>query len=84
MASDPKQLEEQILQETLQESWGELSSVNPVVLSCGGIYIPHNGDVQRIYYHILTTPNETTPVKVVTGARPRNTLQKVLAKESMN
>lgn len=84
MASDPKRLDEEILQKAFQESWGELSSANPVVLSCGGIYIPHQGDAQRIYYHILTTPNADMPVKVVTGARPRNILQQVLAKESMN
>ena len=84
MESSPKKLNEESLDKVLTESWGELSHVNPVVLSCGGIYIPHQNEAQRIYYHILTTPNEEMPVKVITGVRPRNILQQVLARESMN
>jgi len=84
MGGDLKRPDENLLEEAPRESWGELSSINPVVLSCGGIYIPHQGEVRRISYHILTTPNETEPVKVITGIRPRNILQMVLAKESLN
>ena len=84
MGGDLKTLDDGLLDKAFRESWGELSSLNPVVLSCGGIYIPHQGEVRRISYHILTTPNETEPVKVVTGIRPYNILQKVLAKESLN
>jgi len=84
MDGDLKRPDEHTLEKALLESWGELSLMNPVVLSCGGIYIPHQGDVRRISYHILTMPNETEPVKVFTGIRPRNILMKVLAKESMN
>jgi hypothetical protein len=84
MASEINRHDNQIFEKALRESWGELSSVNPVILSCGGIYIPHQGEARRISYHILTTPNEMEPVKVVTGIKPRNILLKVLAKESMN
>ncbi len=63
---------------------GGLSSVNPVVLSCGGIYIPHQGVNQRIIYHIITTANENSPVKVVTGVKPKNVLEQIITKESMN
>jgi len=84
MASEVNRHEAENFEKALRESWGELSSVNPVILSCGGIYIPQQGEARRIIYHILTTPNEMEPVKVVTGMRPRNILLKVLAKESMN
>jgi hypothetical protein len=57
---------------------------SPTVLSCGGIYIPHRGRQEEILYHIITTSSREEPVKVVTGARPRNVLYEVLLKESMN
>ena len=56
----------------------------PTVLSCGGIYIPHRGNREEILCHIITTSCSEEPVKVVTGARPRNVLHEVLLKESMN
>lgn len=62
----------------------EVSAKHPTVLSCGGIYIPNRVRRQRILYHILNTPSEQEPVKVVTGQRPRNRLFEVLMKESMN
>ncbi|MFH0799103.1 MAG: hypothetical protein V2A66_02835 [Pseudomonadota bacterium] len=61
-----------------------LSAQNSTVLSCGGIFIPHRGEERRILYHIITTSSLNEPVKVVTGARPRNRLHEVLLKETMN
>jgi hypothetical protein len=84
MASAFGRLDSEILHKVSEGRLGGLSSVNPVVLSCGGIYIPHQGANQRIIYHIITTANENTPVKVVTCIRPRNILQQLLSKESMN
>lgn len=84
MSSELKRHDKENLQKMLEGRFKALSSMSPVVLSCGGIYIPHQGRTQRIIYHIITTANEDTPVKVVTGIRPRNILQKVLLKESMN
>ena len=74
-----------ILRKILEEGVGELSSRHPIVLSCGGIYIPHGArEGRRFSYDIITTPNDHDPVKVVTGVRPMNILQQVLTKESMN
>ena len=84
MAGEFQRGDKDRLKKALEHNLGELSQVNPAVLSCGGIYIPHQGHTQRIIYHIITTANEKTPVKVVTGIKPRNVLQQVLAKESMN
>lgn len=84
MASSTDRLDREVLQRVSEGRLGGLPSVNPVVLSCGGIYIPHQGAQQRIIYHIITTANENTPVKVVTGIRPKNILDQLLSKESMN
>lgn len=71
-----------ILRQELKPQDGTIK--NPTVLSCGGIYIPRRDIDDRILYQIITTPNQNEPVKVVTGARPRNALNEVLLKESMN
>lgn len=84
MAGEIRKRDAEALKRMIEGRLGDLSFVNPVVLSCGGIYIPHQGHTQRIIYHILTTANESLPVKVVTGIKPRNALHKVLIKESMN
>ncbi len=56
---------------------------NPVVLSCGGIFIPQPYN-RPIQYHVLSTANEDNPSKVVCGIVPQNMLHLVMAKESMN
>lgn len=73
-----------ILKQVFEESPGELSSKDPIVVSCGGIYIPHPESRRRVLQHVLVTPNNKEPVKVMNGAAPRNTLREILAKESMN
>lgn len=82
MGSKNEPVGEAILQQIFDpEKRGE---VNPTVLSCGGIYIPHRGSQERIPFQVITTSSQAEPVKVVTGARPRNILYEVLLKESMN
>lgn len=61
----------------------EGGSENPVVISCGGIFIPQPQN-RPIQYHVLNTPNEESPSKVVCGIVPLNMLHMVMAKESMN
>ena len=62
-----------------------LSNKNPLVLSCGGIYIPLSSRKQEpLRYDILTTSNEVAPVKIIAGIRPRNILYAVMSKEAMN
>ncbi|PIR20884.1 MAG: hypothetical protein COV45_04840 [Deltaproteobacteria bacterium CG11_big_fil_rev_8_21_14_0_20_47_16] len=75
---------QQILEATYNSrSSAEGAPENPVVLSCGGIFIPQprNNPVQ---YHILNTPSEESSAKVVSGTVPTNMLQLVMAKESLN
>ena len=83
MASTVERCSEIILERAFEESGGELSS-NPVVFSCGGVYIPHPRSQARMIQHILVTGNSKEPVKVMTGAPQRNALRELLAKESMN
>lgn len=84
MASTSEKISEWIMKKVFEESPGELSSQNPKVLSCGGIYIPHPEAHRRLLQHILVTPNNKEPVKVMTGARPRDVLREMLIRESMN
>lgn len=73
------------MEDILGASPDELSEKNPVVLSCGGIFIPQKERMQRnMGYQILMTPSETEPVKVVSGLRTSTILQRVMMKESQN
>ncbi len=83
MASTLERCTEWILKQVFEGSVGELSSKNPLVLSCGGVYIPHP-ESRRCMIEILVTPNKNEPVKVMTGAAPKNGLSKMLIKGSMN
>lgn len=74
----------QILETAYSQKTGrEGASDSPVVLSCGGIFIPHPRN-RPIQYQMIHTANEESPAKVVSGVVPMNMLNLVLAKESMN
>lgn len=83
MASAKEPIGDLILRQALTDS-NEFACSSPTVLSCGGIYIPHRQQEQRLIYHIITTSDNKEPVKVLTGAHPGNILHEVLHKESMN
>lgn len=75
---------QQIIETAYGDKGGkEGSTENPVVLSCGGIFIPHPRN-RPIQYQVLNTANEDSPSKVVSGIVPQNMLSLVMAKESMN
>lgn len=75
---------QQILEAAYGQKLGEQGgNDNPVVLSCGGIFIPQPRN-RPLQYHVLNTANEDTPSKVVSGVMPRSMLTLVMAKESMN
>lgn len=84
MAGTFEKCTEMIIREVFEESRGELSSKNPKVLSCGGVYIPRPEAGGRFLQQILVTPNDKEPVKVMTPVPRRNALHQLLAKESMN
>ncbi len=84
MASTFERCTEMIMRQVFEESRGELSSQNPMVLSCGGIYIPHPEAQSRILQEIIVTGNNKEPVKVIAGAARRNSLSSLLAKGAMN
>lgn len=75
---------QQIIETAYGDKDGKEGSVdNPVVLSCGGIFIPQPRN-RPIQYQVLNTANEESPSKVVSGVVPQNMLHLVMAKESMN
>lgn len=77
---------ELIVQEAYEESPVELSSRNPMVLSCGGIYIPNDkrGFLDRPLWEILNVADNSNPVRVVCSSLPRDPLLEIMEKESMN
>lgn len=75
-----------VVEQVQEQKMDGLTDKNPTVLSCGGIFIPRPrpmGPNDEIY-KILNCANEKEPTKVVCGSVPRNLLQEVLYKESMN
>lgn len=86
MARLDGETEELLIESVPDHDLDQLSSKHPMVLSCGGIFIPRPrpmGPNDEIY-KILNVANSKEPTKVVTGAVPQNLLQEVLHKESMN
>ncbi len=77
---------ELVVQQALEESPGELSSKNPMVLSCGGIYIPYHKRrrMDRPLWEILNLADENNPVKLVTSDLPKSPLAEILEKENLN
>ena len=57
---------------------------NKTVLSCGGIYIPHNSKNRRTIHQLVNTHSKDNPVKVMISSEPKNVLYKLLIKESLN
>lgn len=77
---------ELIVQEAFEEGPGELSSTNPMVLSCGGIYIPRRRRAIPVHplWHILNLPDNEGKSKVVSDGVPKSPLAAILEKENMN
>lgn len=77
---------ELIVQSAFEESPGELSSKNPMVLSCGGIYIPRSkrGRLAAPLWKIINLADTKNPTKVVSSALPKSPLSEILKKESLN
>lgn len=75
-----------IIEQAMQVRAGKGQGSHPTVLSCGGIFVPRPRPInpRDPLYHILNTPHEVSPVKVVSALMHRNLLQEVLAKESLN
>ena len=84
MAVGKEPIGRMILKRAFGSRLEELSSKDPTVLSCGGIYIPHRVPQGRTLYHVINTSSQSEPVKLVSGVRPKNVLREMLIKESLN
>lgn len=79
-------MQELLIEQPQLQRTDQLPSKHPMVLSCGGIYIPRPkpmGPNDEIY-KILNIANQKEPTKIVMGPIHLNLLQEVLHKESMN
>jgi len=84
MRSEFNKQDRETLEKVIKVNFGGIPYVDPAILSCGGIYIPHKNDAQKLIYHIITTSNQKSPVRVISGVNPQNILLNVMLKESMN
>ncbi len=77
---------ELIIERTVELSQGELSGAHPTVLSCGGIFVPRPRPINPLdpLYHVLNTPNDGQPTKIVSALFTSNLLDEVSIKESAN
>ncbi|MBI2091798.1 MAG: hypothetical protein HYT75_02220 [Deltaproteobacteria bacterium] len=75
-----------IVEHVQEGSQDSLLSKHPMVLSCGGIYIPRPKAASAAdgKLNILNVANTKEPTKVIGNGIPMNLLQEVLHKESMN
>lgn len=75
-----------IIREAMEEGSGELSSKNPMVLSCGGVYIPQNRRrrFDQPLWKILNIADCDNPTKVVASGLPKSPLTRLLEKENLN
>ena len=80
------EMAEMVVQQTYEESAGELSSKNPMVLSCGGMYIPHEKrkGADMPLWEVISTPDSENPSKVVSSGMPKSPLAAILDKEHLN
>ncbi|MBI4238223.1 MAG: hypothetical protein HY696_07400 [Deltaproteobacteria bacterium] len=75
-----------ILERAVQLSQGDLQGGHPAVLSCGGIFVPRPRpmSISDPLYHILYTPNDQQPAKVVSALITKNLLDEILNKDRVN
>lgn len=86
MARTEQEMTELLVEHVAEPNLGEITSKNPMVLSCGGMFIPRPkamGPKDELY-KVLNTPSNAEPTKLVSGNFSMNLLQDVLHKESMN
>lgn len=75
-----------ILERAIELSQGELQNGHPAVLSCGGIYVPRPRPINPSdpLYHILYTPNDERPSKIVSALITKNLLDEIMNKDRVN
>lgn len=75
-----------VVEKVREEGINDILPKHPMVLSCGGIFIPRqeNKNPNNAIYKILNIANEKEPIKIVENGMLRNMLQEILHKESLN
>jgi hypothetical protein len=75
-----------ILERFLDVSQGDLQASHPMILSCGGVFVPRPPmlNPRDPLYHILHTPNRKTPTKIVSALVTRDLLDEILLRLESN
>jgi hypothetical protein len=85
-AQDSSYYSDLILNRATALTNGDLDCAHPSTLSCGGIFVPRPKQLQpgNPLYHILNTPNDHRPVKVVSALITSNILDDLLGRDRLN
>lgn len=77
---------ELILERTLEISQGNIGHGHPMVLSCGGIFVPRPRPINPHdpLYHILYTSNAEAPTKIVSALIGHDVLDVIMVKNVTN
>lgn len=75
-----------ILERTLELGDGDIGDSHPKIMSCGGIFVPRPRAINPSdpLYHILYTPNNNQPTKIVSALITNNILDELMNKENLN
>lgn len=75
-----------IFERTLEISQGNIGHGHPMVLSCGGIFVPRPRPINPHdpLYHILSTPNDAAPTKIVSTLIAHDVLDILMVKNDSN
>lgn len=75
-----------IFERTLEISHGNVGHGHPMVLSCGGVFVPRPRPINPHdpLYHILYTSNETAPTKIVSALIAHDVLDILMVKNDSN
>jgi len=79
-----EQMSQVLIRKALGESNTPETSQNTMVLSCGGVYIPHSNYKKQAIHQMLHMHDKEEPVKFYASNRPNNVLHALLIKESLN
>ncbi len=76
----------EIIEQATSVSLGEARSTHPMVLSCGGCFIPRPRllDPKDPLYRIVNTPNSVAPAKIVSACASKGVLDIVHGKNCLN
>jgi hypothetical protein len=85
-AHDSSFTTEMILDRATAITHGELEGTHPMVLSCGGIFVPRPKPIHQdtVLYEVINRPGECTGAKVVNTVVSEDLLELISSRDRLN